>query len=198
MANVGSIANKRVFALIGGIASGKTTVSNILKELGAYIIEADVISHEITAPGCIGEKEFKKLFPDCIIDGKPDRALIKQKIFSSDKMRNALNDALHPLILAEIHRRIDSASDIIVVVMPIPKELRRYHAVLNVYTPLNIRIDRLIKRDNITVELAEKIISSQMSEQEAELISDFTFINDGNLEKLRRAVKKWWDFYIEN
>lgn len=189
--------SKRVFALIGGIASGKTAVSDILASLGAHIIDADIITREVTKTG-EGEKVYEKLFPDCVNGKTVDRARIRERIFSDEKARKALNDALHPLIIDEIHRKIEKASGVVVVVMPIPKELRRYHAVLNVYTPLEKRIDRLIKRDNIGRELAEKIIASQLSDEEAAAKSDFTFVNDGDLEKLKTSVTKWWYCYIEN
>lgn len=198
MANAGSTVNKKVFALIGGIASGKTAVSNILGELGAYIIDADVISRSVTAPGSDGEAALIKHFPDCVTDGKPDRRLIKQKVFFDKEALDKLNKITHPLILKEIHRLVACSDGVAVVVMPIPLELSRYDAVLNVFTPLNTRIERLIKRDNIDRELAEKIMAAQMTDEQAAAASDFTFVNDGDEEKLRQSVIKWWNIYIEN
>lgn len=197
MENAGSTANKKVFALIGGIASGKTAVSNILSELGAYIIDADVISHSVTAPGSKGEKELLKHFPDCVKEGKPNRKRIREKVFNDPIALKTLNNITHPLIIKEIHRQIEKNSGIIVVVMPVPVELRRYNTVLNVYAPLDKRIERLIKRDNISEELAKKIISAQMSDKEAASKADFTFINDGSEDKLRQSVIKWWNIYVE-
>ncbi len=198
MENAGSTANKKVFALIGGIASGKTAVSDILEGLGAYIIDADVISHSITSPGSEGERELIKRFPDCVRGGVPDRRLIKEKVFADPDALKTLNKITHPLIIKEIHRQINEASGVIVVVMPVPVELRRYNTVLNVYAPLETRIERLIKRDNITEELAKQIISAQMSDEDAAARADFTFLNDGDEEKLRQSVIKWWKIYIEN
>ncbi len=197
MENAGSTANKRVLALIGGIASGKTAVSDILSELGAYIIDADVISHYVTAPGSEGEAMLIKNFGDCLRDGRPDRRLIREKVFHDPEALKTLNDITHPLIIKEIHRQIENAQGVVVVVMPVPKELRRYHAVLSVYAPVDVRISRLIKRDNITEELAKKIIDAQMSDEKAASVADFTFINDGDKQKLRRSVTAWWKFYIE-
>lgn len=197
MENAGLIANKKVFALIGGIASGKTAVSDILRELGAYIIDADIISRAVTAPGSFGEAELIKHFGDCIQDGKISRRLIKEKVFNNTEALKTLNDITHPLIINEIHRQIENAQGVIVVVMPVPVELRRYHTVLSVYAPVDVRISRLIKRDNITEELAKKIIDAQMSDEKAASVADFTFINDGDKQKLRRSVIAWWKFYIE-
>ena len=198
MANAGSTASKKVFALIGGIASGKTAVSDIFESLGAKIVDADVISRNVTAPDSAGERALIKYFPDCVIDGKPDRKLIKQKVFNDEAALKKLNDITHPLIIEEIHRQIAEASGVIIVVMPVPVELRRYNVVLNVYTPIEKRIERLIKRDNIDKELAQKIMAAQMSDEQAAAVSDFTFINDGDKEKLRQSVIKWWNIYVEN
>lgn len=197
MENAGSIANKKVFALIGGIASGKTAVSNIFASLGAYIIDADVISREMTAAGSEGETKIMKLFPDCVRGGRLNRRLLKEKVFSDEDALKTLNNATHPLIISEIHRQISLSKGVVIVVMPVPKELRRYNAVLNVYAPLDIRIERLIKRDNIDEKLARKIMAAQLSDDEAAAVADFTFINDGDEQKLRECVVKWWEFFVE-
>ena len=197
MENAGSIANKRVFALIGGIASGKTAVSDILSELGAYIIDADVISRSVTATGSEGAAKLMEAFPDCVTDGAPDRKLIRKKVFGDNEALEKLNGITHPLIIKEIHRQIGEASGVVVVVMPVPVERRRYDLVLNVYAPLQVRIDRLVRRDNISEELARNMIAAQMSDEDAAHNADFTFVNDGDKEKLRRAVIKWWTIYVE-
>ena len=206
MANAGSTASKnrdafagkKVFALIGGIASGKTAVSDILGELGAYIIDADVISRSVTAPGSEGERAMMLAFPDCVENGSLSRRLVREKVFNDGQALETLNGITHPLIIKEIHRQVAEASGVAVVVMPVPVELRRYNAVLNVYAPREVRIARLIKRDNIDRALAEKIMAAQMTDEQAEAVADFTFVNDGDEAKLCQAVVNWWNIYIEN
>ncbi|MBR2967558.1 MAG: dephospho-CoA kinase [Clostridia bacterium] len=197
MESAGMTANKKVYALIGGIASGKTAVSDILGELGACIVDADVISRKVTAVGSAGEKAFIKHFPDCVIDGVPNRKLIREKVFNDEKALKTLNKITHPLILAEIDRQVAESSCTTIVVMPLPIGLSRYDGVLNVYTPIEKRIDRIIKRDNITKELALNMINAQLSDEQAAEKSDFTFVNDGNLDKLRQSVTKWWNIFVE-
>lgn len=197
MENVGMTVNKRVYALIGGIASGKTVISDILAELGAKIVDADVISRSVTAPGSVGEKAFIKYFPSCVIDGVPNRRLIREKVFNDPKALKLLNKITHPLILDEIDRQVALSDTVTVVVMPVPISLNKYDSVLNVYTPIQTRIDRIVKRDNITKELALNIISAQLSDEQAAQKSDFTFVNDGDLDKLRQAVIKWWKIFVE-
>lgn len=188
---------KKVYALIGGIASGKSEATAILNDLGAYIIDADVISHELTSEGGKGERALLKRFPSCAQGEKLDRGKLKRLVFSDQKELKALNDITHPLILAEIDRRIKETDGIVVVVMPLPSGLRRYDGVLNVYTPMETRIERLIKRDNIDRQLAQRIIAAQMSDEQFQKAADFTFLNDGDREKLRGSIEKWWEIYIE-
>ncbi len=189
---------KRVFALIGGIASGKSTVSEILGSLGAYIIDADVISREVTKKGSIGEAKLIERFPSCVINNEIDRRKLKEHVFNSDEELKALNDITHPLILSEIDRRVAASSGTVVVVMPLPMGLRRFGAVLNVFTPHSVRIERLMKRDNIDRALAEKIMSAQPSDEQYEKAATFTFVNDGDQDRLRASVIKWWKIYVEN
>ncbi len=188
---------KKVFALIGGIASGKSAASEILCSLGAYIIDADVISHELTKCGSQGETRLIKRFPSCVNDGTLDRRKLKELVFNNEKELKALNDITHPLIISEINRLVAGTNGVAVVVMPLPTGLRRYEAVLNVFCPQSKRIERLVKRDNIDMALAEKIISAQMSDEQYEKAADFTFINDGDLMKLSDDIKKWWNIYVE-
>lgn len=189
--------SKKVFALIGGIASGKSEVSAILESLGAYIIDADVVSHELTKKGGSAEAKLIKRFPSCLKDGSIDRGKLKELVFNDERELKALNNITHPLIMSEIDRLIGKADGVVVVVMPIPMELRRFGAILNVSAPKEVRIERLIKRDNIDEALAEKIMSAQLSDEQYSKAADFTFVNDGDLNKLNGAIKKWWSFYVE-
>lgn len=190
-------AKKQVFALIGGIASGKTAASEIFARLGARIIDADIISREVTAAGTEGEKKLIERFPECVCDGKIDRRLLRKRVFSDEKERLALNAITHPLILKEIGRQVAEADGTVIVVMPLPIGLNRYAAVLGVYAPVEKRIERLKKRDNIDEQLARSIISAQMSDEQVEKVSDFTFVNDGEPEELERSIVKWWSIYVE-
>ncbi len=195
MENAGTTANKKAFALIGGIASGKTAVSDIFAKLGAYIIDADVISHNITAKGSEGEAMLKKNFSDCVTDGTLDRRALKEKVFNDDKALKKLNRLTHPLIMAQIEAELKKASCTAIVVMPTPLKLERFDGVINVYAPMNVRIERVTKRDNITVDLAQKIIAAQLSDVKAASLSDYTFVNDGSYDDLKLAVTKWWEIF---
>ena len=89
-------------ALIGGIASGKSVVSGIMSELGAYIIDADVVAREVVAHGTAGEKKLIKAFPTCVVDGAVDRRKLRELVFSDKTMLEKLNGITHPLIKKRI------------------------------------------------------------------------------------------------
>ncbi len=89
----------KLYGLTGGIASGKSTVSRMLRELGAQVLDADVIAREVVEPGTPGLKAVAERFPGVLgPDGHLDRAKLGARVFGDPKERSALNAILHPLI----------------------------------------------------------------------------------------------------
>ena len=183
-------------ALIGGIASGKSIVSGIMSELGAYIIDADVVAREVVAHGTDGEKKLIKAFPTCVVDGAVDRRKLRELVFSDKTMLEKLNGITHPLIKKRIAALISGSDGVSVTVMPLPFDLKNYDVVVSVYAPPLKRINRLVLRDNISMQTAQSMISAQWSDQKLLTSSDFVFVNDGDLTKIRAAVEEWWHSYV--
>lgn len=183
-------------ALIGGIASGKSIISGIMSELGAYIIDADVVAREVVAHGTDGEKKLIKAFPTCVVDGAVDRRKLRELVFSDKTMLEKLNGITHPLIKKRIAALISGSDGVSVTVMPLPFDLKNYDVVVSVYAPPLKRINRLVLRDNISMQTAQSMISAQWSDQKMLTSSDFVFVNDGDLTKIRAAVEEWWHSYV--
>lgn len=183
-------------ALIGGIASGKSVVSGIMSELGAYIIDADVVAREVVAHGTDGEKKLIKAFPTCVVDGAVDRRKLRELVFSDKTMLEKLNGITHPLIKKRIAALIAGSDGVSVTVMPLPFDLKNYDVVVSVYAPPLKRINRLVLRDNISMQTAQSMILAQWSDQKMLTSSDFVFVNDGDLTKIRAAVEEWWHSYV--
>ncbi len=183
-------------ALIGGIASGKSIVSGIMSELGAYIIDADVVAREVVAHGTDGEKKLIKAFPTCVVDGAVDRRKLRELVFSDKTMLEKLNGITHPLIKKRIAALISGSDGVSVTVMPLPFDLKNYDVAVSVYAPPLKRINRLVLRDNISMQTAHSMISAQWSDQKMLTSSDFVFVNDGDLTKIRAAVEEWWHSYV--
>lgn len=183
-------------ALIGGIASGKSVVSGIMSELGAYIIDADVVAREVVAHGSGGEKKLIKAFPTCVVDGAVDRRKLRELVFSDKTMLEKLNGITHPLIKKRIAALVAESDGVSVTVMPLPFDLKNYDVVVSVYALPLKRINRLVLRDNISMQTAQSMISAQWSDQKMLTSSDFVFVNDGDLTKIRAAVEEWWHSYV--
>lgn len=183
-------------ALIGGIASGKSVVSGIMSELGAYIIDADVVAREVVAHGSAGEKKLIKAFPTCVVDGAVDRRKLRELVFSDKTMLEKLNGITHPLIKKRIAALVAESDGVSVTVMPLPFDLKNYDVVVSVYALPLKRINRLVLRDSISMQTAQSMISAQWSDQKMLTSSDFVFVNDGDLTKIRAAVEEWWHSYV--
>lgn len=184
-----------ILGLTGGIASGKSTVSNIFKKYGIYIADADKIAKELgnrkDVIDEIGEKISKTVIDE---NGSVDRAKLKEIVFSDKSKLEILNKIYHPKIREEFKKiKLNSSkNDIIIFDVPLLFETGMYTLCdknILVYVNEDIQIERLIARDGITKELAKKIIDSQMSLDEKKSKSDILIENNDSLEELEKKVE---------
>lgn len=187
--------------LTGGIASGKTTVANLFAELGATVIDTDVIAREVVAPGQPALEEIAAAFGNEVLqpDGSLDRAALRARIFASDEARQALEAITHPRIRAETLRQADAAGGIyqlIVVPLLVQSPLRgSVDRVLVVDCPEKVQIERLVARDGESEEGARRILAAQSSRSERLAIADDVISNDGKLADLREQVAALHEIY---
>lgn len=191
-----------ILGLTGGIASGKSTVSNTFKELDVPVVDADEVSREVVLPGTKGLKQVKEAFGEVIVneDGGLDRKQLGTIIFNSPEKRNQLNEILHPLI---INRMMELSDDLIkdnhpLIVLDIPLlyEINfenKMDGVMVVHVSRTTQLERLIKRDGIEKNEAERKIESQMSLDKKAKKADFIIHNDGSVEETIEQVKQWYD-----
>lgn len=187
-----------VIGITGGIAGGKTTVSDLIAKKGEYVIDADVISREVVAPGTKGEKLLAGAFPEAFSDGVLDRGKLREIAFSAPEKLEKLNEITHPLIREEIEKRIKNSDRVqIYLVVPLMFEsgfdsLCDY--VVTVVSDEDKRIKRLKARNNsITDELAEKIVQSQLSECERVTRADEVIVNNDSKERLEERVNEFYE-----
>ncbi|MCF2626131.1 dephospho-CoA kinase [Fusobacterium perfoetens] len=180
-----------IIGLTGGIASGKSTVSKIFRELGAEIIDADIKAKEISEREDV-VKEIGNIFGKEVInsEGKIDRLKIKEIVFNNKEKLKKLNDLIHPKVMEEFKKIKENKSknDIIIFDVPLLFESgmdKMCDKIILVFTDKKIQIKRMLERDGITEELAEKIINSQMSLEEKLNKSQIHLENNGTLEDLR-------------
>jgi dephospho-CoA kinase len=187
---------KSVFTVVltGGIASGKTAVSDGFRHLGVPVIDTDVIARELVEPGQPALEQIAEIFGTDILNstGGLDRRKMRNAIFSSAEMKSRLEALLHPLIAAEVLRRIEHVSaPYCVLVIPLYAESRSYRwidRVLVVDVNEEQQIKRVMSRDNIVREKAEAILNAQASRQERLALADDIIENDGTLGDLERKV----------
>ena len=180
--------------ITGGIGSGKTMVANRFGELGAPIVDADVVARQVVLPGTPACKEIIEAFGDTVANenGELNRAQLRSIVFGNSVARTRLQNIVHPRIFDEIHRQLRALSgDYAIVVIPLLAEARRDYAldrVLVVDAPRKLRISRIVSRDGQTSEAVEQILSSQATREERLAIADDVVNNAGTAEELFKQV----------
>ena len=189
--------------LTGGIASGKTTVCNLFKDLSVEIIDADVISHELSKKGGAAFEEIIEAFEDEIIgnDGELDRKKLRSIVFNDNTKKKILEGIIHPKVLLSINEKIKaSQSDYLIISVPLMIETgmnAMMDRVLLIDCNIETQIERLSQRDQSSREEAIKIIESQASIESKRELSDDRIINNNetSIEELTLKVKELDDFY---
>ncbi|HHX28068.1 MAG: dephospho-CoA kinase [Bacillota bacterium] len=195
-----------VIGLTGGIASGKSTVSEILRSLGATIIDADAITRELQSPGSEALREIQEAFGDDIIlpDGTLDRRKLGRVVFSSERSRHILDSIIHPRvigrtkeILKELAQSAPGKSPVAVAVVDAPLLLEAgADAVVDevwvVALPRDQQAERLMKREGYSAEEAFSRIDSQMPLEEKEKRADRVIDNSGTPEETKEQVFTLW------
>ncbi|XBS70542.1 dephospho-CoA kinase [Acerihabitans sp. KWT182] len=192
-----------IVALTGGIGSGKSTVANAFAKLGATIVDADIIARRVVEPGTEALRAIRERFGDEILlpDGTLNRALLRQRIFSSLSEKTWLNALLHPLISQETQREIACASGayiIWVVPLLIENHLQdRANRVLVVDVDTETQVARTMERDRISRSQINNIIAAQVSREQRLASADDIIDNNGHPEEIMDGVAKLHRRYLE-
>ncbi len=189
--------------LTGGIASGKTAVSDLFADRGVPVIDTDLIAREMVEPGQTGLQrivdEFGSGFLDS--DGRLDRRRMRQAIFSSEERRKRLESILHPLISAEVLRSVGTLqSPYCLIVIPLYAESRAYSwidRVLVVDVSEEVQIERVMARDRIRREQAVAILQAQARREERLALADDMLDNSGSRDELAAQVDELHRKYLE-
>jgi dephospho-CoA kinase len=183
--------------LTGGIASGKSTVSAILAELGAVVIDADKLAREVVAKGTPGLAAVVEAFGEGLLTpgGDLDRPAMGALVFNDTEKRRTLEGIIHPLVFERIVELEESAPPDAVVVHDIPllAESGRadtFDAVIVVDAPPETQVERMLRDRGWTREDAESRIASQASREDRLAIATYVVDNTGSLEELRRQVEE--------
>lgn len=189
-----------IVGLTGGVASGKTTVSRVLKEEGAYIIDADQMARELVRPHTPAWRKLVRAFGKDILreDGSLHRKKLADKVFTNLRQRKLLNQILHPRIRKEMERRAKEIGQkdpeaVVVIDAPLLVELgdhRKMDKLIVVTSTQTQQIERLKERDGISSEEALRIFSSQMPVEDKVKLADFVIRNEGSLRETKKKTRE--------
>ncbi|HZI04723.1 MAG TPA: dephospho-CoA kinase [Archangium sp.] len=189
-----------LYGLTGGIASGKSTVSRMLRELGAEVLDADVIAREVVEPGTPGLQAVAERFPGVLdASGRLDRAKLGTRVFGDPKERAALNALLHPLIgqqfLLRTQELAERGLERVIYDAPLLIENRLHEAmngVVLVWVPREVQKARLMGRDGLDEAAAEARLAAQLPLDEKRQHATWLVDNSGDLGTTRARVEEVW------
>ena len=184
-----------VIILTGGIASGKTAVSDRLGKLGARVIDTDQIAHDLVRPGQAGLAAICQHFGTGVLDqtGALNRQAMRQRIFDDPEARRQLEAILHPLIESETRTQlaVPTSAPYVVLVVPLLIESGLFadvSPVIVVDAPESVQLERLILRDGITEQQARQMLAAQASRPARLARADHVIQNQASLSELIEQV----------
>ena len=186
-------------ALTGGIASGKTTVANLLAEHGALLIDSDQLAREVVEPGTPGLAQVVTRFGEQVLTqtGRLDRQALGEIVFADAAARADLNAIIHPLVRRRRAELIAQAAAgrIVVSVIPLLVEtglVDQFDAVVVVDVPSQTQVARLVRRNDISPEQAQARLDAQASRAERLAAADWVVTNSGSRAELEAQVERLW------
>jgi dephospho-CoA kinase len=189
--------------LSGGIGSGKSTVADLFAAHGAAIIDADLIAHELTAPGGAAIAAVSEAFGASAIgaDGALDRAWMRQLVFSHPEAKQRLEAILHPRIRARLEAKVAAAPEpVVIVVVPLLVESGewqgRFDRVLVVDCPEQTQVERVMARSGLARSEVLAIIARQVTRTQRLAAADDVIFNDGAPEALGAQVERLYCSYL--
>jgi dephospho-CoA kinase len=189
-----------IVALTGGIGSGKSTVAGMFKDEGAYVIDFDYLARVVVEPDKPAWRDIVAYFgPEILSPNRTlNRSALAEIVFSDDESRKALEGFTHPRIFEESDvlvkaiKRKDPFS-VVIIDFPLLFELdlnKKFDRVILAYVPRAVQLKRIIERDGLAKEEAEKRLNSQVSIEEKRSLSDYIIDSEGDLNDTRNQVRK--------
>ncbi len=192
-----------IIGLTGGIGSGKSKVADHFAHLGAGLVDADVIAREVVAPGSLGLGKIIEHFGETILaeDGTLNRAKLREHVFSQEADRLWLNQLLHPMIRQEMLQQCQAQrTPYCLLVIPLMVENRLQalcQRVLLVDVPVQVQIERTVKRDRVTPAQAAAIVQRQASRWQRLRIADDVLNNNRSWPECENEILHLHQLYLE-
>lgn len=190
----------KLIGLTGGVASGKSTVADMFRHLGAAIVDADEATHAVYEPGTPGFDAIAREFGmDFVRGGRIDRQKLGDLVFRDPQARRRLNSIIHPLVRQWMAERtaeaVERGAEVVIQDVPLLFENSLqglFSSVILVYAGPGTQLARLLEDRRVTLVRANRMLASQMSIDEKRPLADFIIENDGTLDATRRQVEDLW------
>ncbi|ECB9644854.1 dephospho-CoA kinase [Listeria monocytogenes] len=197
----------KTIGLTGSVATGKSTVSNMIQQAGIPLVDADIAARKVVEPGTEGLKEIVAYFGEEVLlaDGTLDRAKLGEIIFKDKEKREKLNEITHPRVkdymLEARERFFRAGKELVFFDIPLLFESHLESLVdqiVVVWTTPETELKRLMERNNLTKEDALRRIESQMGIDEKARKADFVIDNNESLEKTQKQVYTFIERFVKN
>jgi dephospho-CoA kinase len=189
-----------IVALTGGVAAGKSTVSEVLEECGALVVDADLLAREAVSPGSPALAEIVERFGPGVIDssGALDRGALGALIFGDDAARRALEEIIHPVVQTLSRARLQAAQvedpmRVVVYVIPLLAESQRreeFDLVVVVESPAEVRADRLVEHRGLTKAEATRRLNAQATDTVRREIADVVLDSSQSVVATERQARE--------
>lgn len=195
-----------LIGLTGGIASGKTFVSDCFAKHGAVVVDADHLARDVVTPGSTGLNALISYFGPAILtpEGTLNRQKLRNLVFENAENRAFVDNTLHPLIRALSDEKIEDArrTSVSYLIYAVPllvetSQQSRFDRIAVVDIPLELQIQRLIHRDRSSVDQAKKILDAQATREERLCVADDVIDNTGTKADTRARVGQLHQLYLE-
>ena len=189
-----------IVGLTGGIGSGKSTVTRMFKDEGAYVIDFDHLACLVVEPDKPAWRDIIDYFGPGVLssDRTLNRSALAEIVFSDEKSRKALEGLTHPRIFEEGDALINAIkredpSSVVIMDIPLLFEFdlnKRFDKIILVYVTIAIQIERVVKRDGLSTEEVEKRLNAQIPIEEKRALSDYIIDNKGSINDTKDQVRK--------
>lgn len=191
----------KLIGITGGIGAGKSLVADLFRQAGGVVVDADLLAREVTAPGSEALKEIVESFGRRVLDerGRLDRAELGRIVFENLEARRRLEAITHPAIASAARARFEALGRqghrLLFYEAALLVETGRHRemdALVVVRADDEVRIQRLMRRDNISREEVEKRLAAQAPQVEKVAVADYLIDNSGSVEQTRAQVEEIW------
>ncbi len=193
-----------MIALTGGVASGKNAVARRFETLGVRVHDADTAARAVVEPGESALAEIEFVFGADVLnaDGTLNRRVLRERIFDDAHARKKLEAIVHPRVRAWLRRRIamDSGPYCLLMIPLLVETWPQYDfvdRVLLVDAPEEVQIDRLMKRDGVTLEQAQRMLAAQATRLQRQALAQDVIVNDGDESLLDAQVQVLHTKYLQ-